>query len=408
MSPDKNLILVLNSGSSSLKFAVQDVAQREPLLSGLAERLGGSQPVVTFKDAQGKRTQPLAAADHGAALDAVLAELAARGWIDGLAAVGHRVVHGGERFTGSVLITQAVIAGIEACNMLAPLHNPPALLGIRIAMARLPGIPHAAVLDTAFHQTMLPEAYLYAVPMAQYRDWGVRRYGFHGTSHRFVSREAVALYDLDPADNGLVTAHLGNGASATAVQDGHCVDTSMGMTPLEGLVMGTRPGDIDAGAVLHMMRAEGLDVAAMDTMLNKKSGLLGLSELSNDCRELEAAAEHGHVGAKLALNVFAHRLARCIGGLAMGLRRLDMVVFTGGIGENSSRIRAMTLARLRALGMVLDSPANERMIRGAGGVITTAGTTPRATVIATNEEWMIACDTAELARLANGDTVETP
>jgi acetate kinase len=182
----------------------------------------------------------------------------------------------------------------------------------------------------------------------------------------------------------------------------------MGMTPLEGLVMGTRPGDVDAGAILYMMRAEGIGVAEMDTMLNKQSGLLGLSELSNDCRELEAAAEKGHVGAKLALNVFAHRLARCIGGLAMGLRRLDVVVFTGGIGENSARLRAMTLARLRAFGMVLDGPANERMIRGTGGVITAAGTTPRAAVIATNEEWMIACDTAELARLADGDTVEAP
>ncbi len=406
MAPDKSLILVLNSGSSSLKFAVQDVARREPLLSGLAERLGGTEPVVTFKDAQGKRAQPLAAADHGAALDAVLAELAARGWIDGLAAIGHRVVHGGERFTGAALITPEVIAGIEACNMLAPLHNPPALLGIRVALARLPGIPQAAVFDTAFHQTMPAEAYFYALPMAQYRDWGVRRYGFHGTSHRFVSREAVALFDLDPADNGLVTAHLGNGASATAVQDGHCVDTSMGMTPLEGLVMGTRTGDIDAGAVMYMMRAEGLGVDEMDTMLNKHSGLLGLSELSNDCRELEAAAADGHAGAKLALEVFAHRLARTIGALAMGLRRLDVVVFTGGIGENSSRVREMTLARLRPFGMALDSAANERMIRGAGGVITVAGATPCAAVVATNEEWMIACDTAEVARRAAGTLVE--
>jgi len=406
MPPDKNLILVLNSGSSSLKFAVQDIAQRTPLLSGLAERLGGMQPVITFKDAEGKRTQPLAEADHGAALDAVLAELAARGWIDQLAAVGHRVVHGGERFTRSVLITPAVIADIEACSPLAPLHNPPALLGIRIALARLPGIPHAAVLDTAFHQTMPPEAYLYAVPMAQYRDWGVRRYGFHGTSHRFVAHEAVAMLGLDPADHGLVTAHLGNGGSATAVQDGRSLDTSMGMTPLEGLVMGTRPGDIDAGAVLHMMRAEGLGVAEMDTMLNKQSGLLGLSELSNDCREVEAAAAEGHVGAKLALEVFAHRLARYVGALAMSLRRLDAVVFTGGIGENSPQVRAMTLARLRPFGMTLDAAANERMIRGAGGVITVAGTGPCAAVVATNEEWMIACDTAELARGASGSLVK--
>lgn len=397
MPPDASLILVLNSGSSSLKFAVQDTAQRTPLLSGLAERLGNTQPTITFKDAQGKRTEPLPGGDHAAALDAVLAELSGRSWLGALAAVGHRVVHGAERFTSSALITPTVIADIEACNELAPLHNPPALVGIRIALARLPDIPHVAVLDTAFHQTMPPEAYLYAVPMALYREHGVRRYGFHGTSHRFVALEAVTQLGLDPADHGLVTAHLGNGASATAVLNGRSVDTSMGLTPLEGLVMGTRSGDIDAGAVLHLMRTAGYDTVGMDALLNKQSGLLGLSELSNDCRELESAAAAGHAGAKLALEVFAHRLARYIGGLAMSLRRLDAVVFTGGIGENSPLVRAMTVARLRPLGLVLDEAANERFIRGADGVITTAGSTPCAAVIATNEEWMIARDTAELA-----------
>ncbi len=402
MAPDKNLILVLNSGSSSLKFAVQNTGQRTPVLSGLAERLGGEGPSITFKDEGGKRTAPLPRADHAAALDAVVAELAARGWIEALVAVGHRVVHGGERFTGSVIITPLVIADIEACNPLAPLHNPPALLGIRVAMERLSDIPHVAVLDTAFHQTMPREAYLYALPMEQYRSYGVRRYGFHGTSHRFVAHEAVGLLGLDPADHGLVTAHLGNGASATAVQDGCSVDTSMGLTPLEGLVMGTRSGDIDVGAVLHMMRTEGLDVAAIDTLLNKKSGLLGLSGLSNDCRELEAAAAKGHEGAILALDVFAHRLARYIGALAMSLRRLDAVIFTGGIGENSPLIRAKTLARLQPFGMALDADANEKVIRGRNGVITRAGDKPCAAVVATNEEWMIACDTAELARKAAG------
>jgi acetate kinase len=400
MSPDASLILVLNCGSSSVKFAVQDTGQRVPLLSGLAERLGNTEPTITFKDAQGKRTSPLAGGGHTEALDAVLAELGARGWLDALAAVGHRVVHGAERFTKSALITPQVVLDIEACNPLAPLHNPPALLGIRIALAKLPAIPHVAVLDTAFHQTMPPEAYLYAVPMALYREHGVRRYGFHGTSHRFVALETVTLLGLDPADHGLVTAHLGNGASATAVQDGRSMDTSMGMTPLEGLVMGTRSGDIDAGALLHLMRTMGLGPAEMDTLLNKESGLLGLSELSNDCRELEAAATDGHAGAKLALEVFAHRLARYIGALAMSLRRLDAVVFTGGIGENSPRVRAMTLARLQPLGLVLDAAANDRMIRGASGAITVADTTPRAVVVATNEEWMIACDTAELAHQA--------
>lgn len=407
MTTDPCLILVLNSGSSSLKFAVHDMGSRTPLLSGLAERLGAANPAITFKDIDSKRVLPLGDAGHAAALDAVLAELSHRGWLGTLAAVGHRVVHGGERFTESTLVTPEVISDIEACSALAPLHNSAAVLGIRVALGRLSDIPHVVVVDTAFHQTMKPEAYLYALPKSLYREQGVRRYGFHGTSHRFVAREAVTLLGLDPTDHGLVIAHLGNGASATAVQDGCSVDTSMGMTPLEGLVMGTRCGDIDAGAVLHIMRTGGLDLDEMDTLLNKKSGLLGLSELSNDCRELEAAAARGHSGACVALEVFAHRLARHIGGLAMALRRLDAVVFTGGIGENSVHVRAMTLARLRPLGLVLDAAANTLMIGGVGGVISDPGMTPRAAVVATNEEWMIACDTAELAVRTTGALVGT-
>lgn len=407
VSTDPRLILVLNSGSSSLKFAVHDTGSRTPLLSGLAERLGAANPAITFKDTHSKQQLPLGEATHAAALDAVLAELSRRGWFGALLAVGHRVVHGGERFTESTLVTPQVLDDIETCSALAPLHNPAALLGIRVALGRLSGIPHVVVFDTAFHQTMKPEAYLYALPMSLYREQRVRRYGFHGTSHRFVARETLTLLGLDPADHGLVIAHLGNGASATAVQDGCSVDTSMGMTPLEGLVMGTRCGDIDAGAVLHIMRTLGLDPNQMDALLNTRSGLLGLSELSNDCRELEAGAERGHQGAHIALDVFVHRLARHIGGLAMALRRLDAVVFTGGIGENSVRVRAMTLARLRPLGLVLDSAANALMTGGAGGLISAAGTTPRAAVVATNEEWMIACDTAALAGQATGNLLET-
>jgi acetate kinase len=407
VSADRCLMLVLNSGSSSLKFAVHETRSRVPLVSGVAERLGAENPAITFKAIDGKRVLPLEVADHATALGAVLAELSHRGWLGTLAAVGHRVVHGGERFTKSTLVTPEVIGDIEACSALAPLHNPAAVLGIRVALGRLPNIPHVAVFDTAFHQTLKPEAYLYALPMSLYREQRVRRYGFHGTSHRFVAREAVTLLGLDPADHGLVIAHLGNGASATAVQDGCSVDTSMGMTPLEGLVMGTRCGDIDAGAVLHIMRTGGLDLDAMDALLNKKSGLLGLSELSNDCRELEAAAERGHKGAQVALAVFAHRLARHIGGLAMALRRLDAVLFTGGIGENSMRVRAMTVARLRPLDLTLDEAANAVITGGTGGVISTPGVTPFVAVVPTNEEWMIACDTAELAGRTVAALVET-
>lgn len=389
------LILVINSGSSSLKFAVHVAAHRRPLLAGLAERLGAAEASINLK-LPDHATRPLPAPTHAAALDAVLAELSARGWLDRLGAVGHRVVHGGERLPRSVVITPEVLADIEACAPLAPLHNPPALLAIRTAMQKLPHVPHVAVPDTAFHQTMPPAAYIYALPMALYRDHHVRRYGFHGTSHRFVAAETVQMLGLDPQDHGLVTAHLGNGASATAVQDGRSVDTSMGLTPLEGLVMGTRSGDVDPGALLMIARWTGKDLDALDTMLNKQSGLLGVSELSNDCRELEHAAQAGHAGAKLALDVFVHRLARYIGGLAMSLRRLDAVVFTGGIGEHSAWVRAATISRLGVLGLALDDAANRRIGDGQSGVIST-GPGPKAVVVPTNEEWMIARDSAALA-----------
>lgn len=406
-SPMTPLILVINSGSSSLKFAVHNLTDRRALLSGLAERLGQQDACISVRDTEGKRTLPLATATHAGALEAVLAEVAARGWLPALRAVGHRVVHGGERFAASALISPAVLADIEACNGLAPLHNPPAVLGIRVALERLPQVPHVAVPDTAFHQTMPPSAFLYALPMAMYREHGVRRYGFHGTSHRFVSEEAVRLLGLDPADHGLVVAHLGNGASATAVQDGRSLDTTMGMTPLEGLVMGTRAGDVDAGALRYIAERTGWGWAELDRMLNRESGLLGLSGLSNDCREVEAAARAGHEGARLALEVFAHRLARHIGGLATSLRRLDVVVFTGGIGENSAHVRDLTLRRLGPLGLALDPQANGRVVGGAGGVIST-GSRPLALVVPTNEEWMIARDTALLAGLGQEGAALTP
>ena len=395
MTEASPLILVLNSGSSSLKFAVHETGTRRAKLSGLAERLGQAEPAITFKHGNVKDTRPLAIATHAAAFDALLGVLEELGYLDALTAVGHRAVHGGEHFAESMLITSEVIAGIEACNNLAPLHNPPALLGIRVALERLPNVPHVAVLDTAFHQTMPESAYLYALPTAMYRDHGVRRYGFHGTSHRFVAREAVRMLDLHLDDHGLVIAHLGNGCSATAVQDGRSVDTTMGMTPLEGLVMGTRPGDVDPGVLIYLMRHAGLGVNEIDAMLNRQSGLLGLSELSNDCRELQAAEARGHVGARRALAVFVHRLARHIGGLAMSLRRLDAVVFTGGIGENSAYLREMTLLRLGPLGLALDPAANRHAVGGVGGIIS-KGPGPVAAVINTDEEWMIACDTAAL------------
>jgi acetate kinase len=292
-----------------------------------------------------------------------------------------------------------VLADLEKTRLLAPLHNPAQIDGLLACIAQMPGAPQALVFDTAFHQTMPPAAFTYATPQSWYRDFGLRRYGFHGTSHRYVAGEAARILGFDPNDHGLVIAHLGNGGSATAVLNGKSVDTSMGMTPLEGLVMGTRSGDVDFGALAYVARRLDLDVAGLDAILNKQSGLLGLSELSSDCRNLEAAADEGHDGARLALDVYVHRLARHVGALATSLPRLDALVFTGGIGENSPRIRAATLRRLAVFGFTLDADANQGLFGGRSGRIS-GQTGPIALVVPTDEESMIARDAATLAGLA--------
>ncbi|MBB4301896.1 acetate kinase [Rhodobium orientis] len=390
------LALVVNCGSSSLKFALFDTSMPAPLVDGLAERLGSDEATIRFHIDGTRRTTPIAGAGHQQAFDALLAFLTDHGLSARIGAVGHRVVHGGERFTTSVEITEEVMAGIAECAVLAPLHNPANLVGIRAAMAALPDARHVAVFDTAFHQTIPEEAYLYALPQRFRRDLGVRRYGFHGTSHRYVAGRAVEFLGLDPKDHGLIVLHLGNGASATAVRNGISVDTSMGLTPVEGLVMGTRCGDVDAGALTYIARRAGLDVDALDAMVNKESGLLGLSELSNDCRTLEAAAAEGHAGARMALDVFAYRIARTVGALRMPLARLDAVVFTGGIGENSASVRASVIARLGFLGMNLDEAANRATTGGNAGCVSGPGR-PAALVMPTDEERMIACDAASIA-----------
>lgn len=275
------------------------------------------------------------------------------------------------------------------------LHNPANLLGIRVAKECFPTVPHVAVFDTAFHQTMPEHAYLYAVPMALYRDHGVRRYGFHGTSHRFVAAEAAQLLGRDLGQTALITAHLGNGASVAAVLNGHSLDTSMGLTPLEGLVMGTRSGDVDPGLLQFIADTENKTLAQVTDLLNKQSGLLGLSELSNDCRELQTAADAGHTGARVALAVFCYRLARHIAALTVALPRLDALVFTGGIGENAVKIRATVLGHLAVLGFTVDDTANAKCVGGQAGVIT-ASTSRTALVVNTNEELLIARDTAAL------------
>lgn len=385
-------ILVLNSGSSSLKFSLMQSEDQQVLLHGLAERLGEDEGLLHFEDAAGKVTHKLSPATHEEAVAAIFAYLRRTGLDQAIEGVGHRVVHGGENFKAPILIDDKVLQAIEACIPFAPLHNPANLIGIRGAMTVAPHLPQVAVFDTAFHQTIPKEAYLYAVPMAWYRDFGVRRYGFHGTSHQYVTREAANKLGIDLNQSAFISAHLGNGASAAAVLNGKSIDTTMGFTPLEGIVMGTRSGDIDPGLPPYISNTLGITAEEVVNLLNKKSGLLGLSEHSNDMRELTQAAESGHIGAAIAIEVFVFRLARAIGGLAVSLPRIDALIFTGGIGENAFGVRAKVLDRLAVFGFKTDPAANASAIRGQGGVIT-KGDSPVAMVINTNEEAMIVSQT---------------
>ena len=394
-----NHTLVINCGSSSLKFALIDAASQRTTVTGIAEKLGLADACISFKQDGKKVELTLAQGDHAGAMKAILSYFDERELTGSVTAIGHRVVHGGETFKQSTLIDDSVIAAIEDCARLAPLHNPAHLLGIRTAMACFPGLPQVAVFDTAFHQSMPEQAYLYAVPMALYREHGVRRYGFHGTSHRYVTAEAAAMLGKPLAESAFVCAHLGNGASVAAVLNGKSVDTSMGLTPLEGLVMGTRCGDIDPGIFGYLAAELNTDIQGVTDILNKQSGLLGLSELSSDCRELEDAAAAGHTGAQIALEVFAYRLSKQIAAMTVALGRLDALLFTGGIGENSPLLRAKVIKLLGFLGLALDPAANDATFRGKAGRITRDGSTP-ALVINTNEELMIALDTAVLCEPA--------
>ncbi|MCW8127214.1 acetate kinase [Microbulbifer halophilus] len=397
MSSD-NLVLVLNSGSSSLKFAALDPESGHESLSGIGDALDGPKPSLEWKYRGRRHARQLEpGAGHSAVFSFLVAllqeelpELENR-----LIAIGHRVVHGGEHFSHSVLIDRKVIDAIKECASLAPLHNPPGLLGIRAALEAFPQLPQVAVFDTAFHQTLPEHAYLYALPYSLYREHRLRRYGMHGSSHRFVSERAAELLGTPLEETNIISAHLGNGASMSAIKGGASIDTSMGLTPLEGLVMGTRGGDVDPGLLMHLGESLGYSLERINQLLNRESGLLGISELSNDCRELERAAAEGHRGAQLALELFCYRLAKYVAAYTVPLRRVSAVVFTGGIGENSSWIRERVLQRLGALGYRADTELNARMRFGAEGAITLADS-PIALVIPTNEEWVIARDAAEI------------
>ena len=396
------LILVLNCGSSSMKGAVLDNDTGEVLLSCLGDKLILPDAFITFKINGEKHTVDLKDnPNHTGAVEALLHELEAHGLRDRIAAIGHRVVSGGELYSESVLIDNDVIAGIEKCITLAPLHNPAHLLGIRAAMKVFGSLPNVAVFDTAFHQTMPEHAYTYAIPRELYRKYGLRRYGAHGTSYRFVADETARFLGKDKKDLRMVIAHLGNGASIAAVANGQCQDTSMGLTPLEGLVMGTRSGDVDPSVYSFLAANAGMSAEAVTDMLNKKSGLLGISELSNDCRAIEEGTAEGHEGAKLAMEVMTYRLAKYIASMAVATGGIDALVFTGGIGENSMAVRSKTVAYLNFLGLEIDEKANEATRFGAEGIISPAGKKPAVLVVPTNEELMIAMDTSRLAGLSS-------
>ena len=391
-------VLVINCGSSSLKFQLINSDSEEVLAKGLCERIGidGS---LTYQPQGGVKTDK-AMPTHTEAIQFVIDALtdAKTGVVkslDEIGAVGHRVVHGGEKFASSVVITDEVMKAIEECNDLAPLHNPANLIGINACQKLMPGTPMVAVFDTAFHQTMPEEAYMYGLPYEYYEKYKVRRYGFHGTSHSFVSKRAAELAGKPYDQLKTIVCHLGNGASICAVKNGKSVDTSMGLTPLEGLVMGTRSGDIDPAILEFIAKKENLDIAGLMNMLNKKSGVYGLSNnLSSDFRDLDAAASKGNKPAAIALKVFAYRVAKYVGSYAAAMNGVDVIAFTAGVGENSGPVRADIMSYLGYLGIQLDGAANDS--RGEEVTISTPDSKVQVMVIPTNEELAIARETVAL------------
>lgn len=386
-------ILILNCGSSSVKFAVIEASKQTLILNGQAECLGEEKASITLKYPNKKTHLPVAYANHEKALTTIVDSLNKK-TAHQLIAVGHRVVHGGEHFSASCLITDKVLMAIEACSHLAPLHNPPNIVGIRAAQKAYPQLPQVAVFDTAFHQTLSQTAYLYAIPYKYYRQYGIRRYGFHGTSYRYIHYAVTESYPAY-ADKKLVVAHLGNGASVCAIHQGQSVSTSMGLTPLDGLVQGTRTGSIDPAIVEFLEQQTKKTGATVTQELWKQSGLLGLSETSNDCRVLEEKAQAGDKACQRALKVFVTKLKETIGGHVAMMNGVDALIFTGGIGENSLYVREQTVSGLSYLNFSLDPKTNHQMVGGQQGNIALPQSKP-IWVIPTNEERMIAMDTLAL------------
>ena len=377
-------ILVLNCGSSSIKYALYDMDTKEVMASGGAERVGIEGSFVKVKLPNGEKKTVM----HdipGAIKD-----------LKEIDAVGHRMVHGGERFNQSVLLTEEVLEAFEECSDLAPLHNPANLKGVRAVSELMPGLPQVGVFDTAFHQTMPKKAFMYAIPYRLYKQFGVRRYGFHGTSHRYVSQRVCEFLDVNPKGKRIITCHIGNGGSIAAVVDGKCVDTSMGLTPLEGLMMGTRSGDIDGGAITFLQKKLDLNADGMSNLLNKQSGVLGITDESSDMRDVENAAKEGNARAQLALDMYFYRIKKYIGAYAAAMGGVDIIVFTAGVGENQVGMREAVCDGLEFLGVKFDKEKNN--VRGEEAVISADDSKVTVCVIPTDEELMIASDTMALVQ----------
>ncbi|MEI3245725.1 MAG: acetate kinase [Lachnospiraceae bacterium] len=394
-------VLVINCGSSSLKYQLIDSESEKVLAKGLCERIGIDGRLTYQKAGLDKEITEAPMPTHKEAIKMVLDALTndKTGAIKSLAevgAVGHRMVHGGEKFTSSAVIDDEMIKAVESCNDLAPLHNPANLIGVNACKELMPNVPMVGVFDTAFHQTMPKEAYLYGLPYEYYEKYGVRRYGFHGTSHSFVSKEAAKFLGLDINNSKIIVAHLGNGASISAVKNGKCIDTSMGLTPLAGLVMGTRCGDIDPAIMEYIAKKEDLDITGVMNVLNKKSGVQGISGVSSDFRDLEQGMEEGNERCKDALQVFCYNVAKYIGAYAAAMNGVDAIAFTAGIGENAPLVREWVLDRLGYLGAELDKEANQK--RGENNLISTAASKIKVAVIPTNEELAICRDTVALVK----------
>lgn len=395
-------ILVINCGSSSLKYQLMDMTTKDSVGIGLIERIGLEGAILTHRTASGeKEVITTEIPNHTVAIKLMLKVLVSPEYgaikdLNEISAIGHRVVHGGENFAQSAIIDNAVMHAIKDCIELAPLHNPPNIAGIEACQKLMPGIPQVAVFDTSFHQTMPDYAYLYGLPYDLYEKYKIRRYGFHGTSHKYVGQRAAALLGKPAEELKLITCHLGNGSSITAIRGGKSIETSMGFTPLQGLLMGTRCGDLDPAIVTYLMRKENLDSVQIDNFLNKKCGVLGVSGVSSDFRDIGAAAEQGNYRAQLALNMFTYYIKKYIGAYAAALDGVDAIIFTAGIGENSSSIRADICDKMSYIGVSLDEEKNK--IRGEEVDISKADARCRVLVIPTNEELMIALDTFELTR----------